>query len=192
VIRATLALACIAACHHDAAAIDPIKRGLTLVQAGSCNDCHTPMAFDAKLGMPVPQMDRMLSGHPANAPDPTTTLAKDDQAVIGPTFTSFALPFGVAYAANLTPDNETGLGAWTRDMFIGAMRTGHHMGMKGRPILPPMPWANLAQLSEDDLGAIYAYLRSVPPVSNRVPEPKVPQAVYAELDKQYALMLGAK
>jgi mono/diheme cytochrome c family protein len=188
-VRATLLLACLAACHRQA---DPIQRGLTLVQAGSCNDCHTPMAFDAKLGMPVPQMDRMLSGHPAGAPDPATTLAKDDQAVIGPTFTSFGLPFGVAYAANLTPDKDTGLGAWTREMFIAAMRTGRHMGNNGRPILPPMPWPNLAQLSDDDLGAIYAYLRSIPPVANRVPEPKVAQSVYEELGKQYAMMLGTK
>jgi hypothetical protein len=189
-LRTMLLLACIAACHHD---VDSIKRGLVLVQAGSCNDCHTPMAFDAKLGMPVPQMDRMLSGHPTAAPDPATTLAKDDQAAIGPTFTSFALPFGVAYAANLTPDQDTGIGAWTREMFIAAMRNGRHQGNRnGRPILPPMPWANLAQLSDDDLGAIYAYLRSIPPVVNRVPEPKVAQSVYQELSKQYAMMLGAK
>jgi mono/diheme cytochrome c family protein len=180
----------VAGCHREPA-VDPIKRGLVLVEAGSCNDCHTPMKFDPKLNMPVPQMDRMLSGHPADAPDPATQLAKDDQAVIGPTFTSFGLPFGIAYAANLTPDKATGLGTWTRQMFIAAMRTGRHQGGQGRPILPPMPWLNLAQLSDDDLGAIFAYLMSIPPISNRVPEPKVPAPVYDEIAKQYAMILGA-
>ena len=188
-MKSALLVLVIAGC--GAAETDPVKRGLVLVQAGSCNDCHTPMKFDPKLGMPVPQMDRMLSGHPADAPDPTTSLAKDDQAVIGPTFTSFGLPFGIAYAANLTPDVATGLGRWTRQTFIAAMRTGRHQGTEGRPILPPMPWLSLAQLSDDDLGSIFAYLRSIPPISNHVPEPKVPEPVYDEIAKQYAMILGA-
>jgi len=76
----------------------------------------------------------------------------------------------MTYAANLTPDDQTGIGLWTEDVFIQAMRTGKHMGA-GRPILPPMPWQNLNTLPDDDLKAIFAYLKSLPPVKNPVPAP---------------------
>lgn len=84
--------------------------------------------------------------------------------------TAWAGPWGVSYAANLTPDQNTGMGIWTEDMFIKAMRAGKHMGY-GREILPPMPWQASSNLTDEDLKAIFAYLRSVPPISNRVPGP---------------------
>lgn len=171
---------------------DPVKRGEVLAHAGSCDDCHTPMKFDEKLGMPVPQRARMLSGHPEGAPDPASTIAEGDQAVIGPTFTSFKLPFGVVYAANITPDVETGIGSWNEQQFIATMRTGQHIGLRGRPVLPPMPWMNLRELSDDDLRALYAYLRTIPPMRNHVPQPKVPAAVYAEITKGYDAVLAAR
>jgi hypothetical protein len=170
---------------------DPVKRGELLVHVGGCNDCHTPMAFDEKLGMPVPQMERMLSGHPEGAPDPASTIAGHDQAVIGPTFTAFRLPFGVVYSANITPDAETGIGNWTEPQFVATMRTGQHMGLRGRPVLPPMPWMTLRELSDDDLHAIWAYLRTVPPRKNRVPQPSVPAPVFAEITKGYDALLAA-
>jgi hypothetical protein len=185
----------VAGCGHrdarDGAKLDPVRRGEVLVWAGACNDCHTPMKFDEKLGMPVPRMDRMLSGHPEVAPDPASSLAEGDQAVIGPTFTSFRLPFGVVYTANLTPDVETGLGRWSEQQFIATMRTGQHMGIRGRPVLPPMPWMNLKELPDEDLQAIWAYLRTVPAVSNRVPQPKVLPSVYEEITKGYEAVLAA-
>jgi hypothetical protein len=160
-----------------------VKRGEALVKMGGCSDCHTPMAFDPKIGMPVPQMDRFLSGHPEGAPDPSASPGKGDQAVIGPTFTSFRLPFGVVYAQNLTPDAETGL-RLNRAEFIATMRSGRHRGAAdGRPVLPPMPWMNLQTASEADLGAMHAYLTSLKPVKNAVPEPKVPPPVIAEIGK---------
>src|SRR5687768_11513576 len=70
-----------------------VEHGRKLVTIGGCHDCHTPMKFDPALGLPVPQMDRMLSGHPEGAPDPESTVSGHDMAVIGPTFTSFKLPF---------------------------------------------------------------------------------------------------
>jgi hypothetical protein len=165
---------------------DLAKRGGYLVGIGGCNDCHTPMKFDAALGMPVPQMERLLSGHPEGAPDPTASPGKNDQAVIGPTFTSFKLPFGVVFTANLTPDSDTGLGLWTEEDFIRAMRTGKHRGAEnGRPILPPMPWMNVAQASDEDLKAMFAYFRSIPAVKNRVPEPNVPPPVFAAMAESY-------
>lgn len=161
-------------------------RGATLVKIGGCSDCHTPMAFDPKLGMPVPQMDRFLSGHPVGAPIATAKPGKGDQAVIGPTMTSFTLPFGTVYAANLTSDPETGVGGWTLEQFKQAMRTGKHRGEAGgRPILPPMPWTNLASQSDADLDAMFAYFKTVPAVKNAVPAPDVPAPVLTGLGKAF-------
>jgi mono/diheme cytochrome c family protein len=152
---------------------DLVKRGEYLVTVGSCNDCHTPWRLDSALGMPVPDMSRMLSGHPADGPDPESALAGKDQLVMGPTMTSFRLPFGTVYAANLTPD-ATGLQAWTEEQFVRAMRTGRKMGIaEGPPILPPMPWPSLARATDEDLRAIYAYLRAIPAIANAVPQNEV-------------------
>lgn len=116
-------------------------------------------------------MDLMLSGHPAELELPPPPAA------VGPwiwhgsaTNTAFAGPWGISYTANLTSDELTGIGAWTEDIFIGAIRTGRHWG-QSRPILPPMPWQVYGQMTDEDLGAIFAYLKSVPPIRNQVPEP---------------------
>jgi hypothetical protein len=87
--------------------------------------------------------------------------------------TAFSGPWGVSFTANLTPDPETGLGKWTEDMFITAMKTGRHEG-KGRPILPPMPYFVVAELNDEDIKSLFAYLQSLPPVKNRVPQPVDP------------------
>jgi hypothetical protein len=79
----------------------------------------------------------------------------------------------VSYAVNLTPDEQTDIGLWTEDVFVAAIRNGKHMG-EGRPILPPMPWNYYRNMSDDDLKAIYAYLRSLPAISNQVPAPTPP------------------
>ncbi|MEJ2175009.1 MAG: hypothetical protein P8Y76_08880 [bacterium] len=81
---------------------------------------------------------------------------------------------GISFAANLTPDQETGLGGWTAELFIATMRTGKHFGV-ARPLLPPMPWFSLAVLSDRDLKAVFAYLMSVKPIRNQVPQPRPPQ-----------------
>jgi len=86
------------------------------------------------------------------------------------TNTAFAGPWGVSFTANLTPDPETGLGKWTEDMFIATMRTARHQG-KGRPILPPMPVKMIGKANDEDLKSIFAYLQSLAPVKNRVPNP---------------------
>ncbi|HEY1461040.1 MAG TPA: hypothetical protein VGH59_13395 [Casimicrobiaceae bacterium] len=87
-------------------------------------------------------------------------------------FTAWAGPCGISFAANLTPDKATGLGGWTAEQFIQSTRTGKHLGV-GRPILPPMPIASLATLTDADLKAIFAYLKSIKPISNQVP-PSLP------------------
>ena len=145
-----------------------IKRGEYLVGFGGCNHCHTPWIM-GKQG-PEPDMSRKLSGHPASLKMPASPKLEGEWgwAAAGSN-TAFSGPWGVSYAANLTPDRLTGLGIWDEAMFRKTMRTGRHWGV-ARPILPPMPWENLNQLTDEDLGAIYSYLRTLKPVHNQVPD----------------------
>jgi hypothetical protein len=157
---------------------DRIARGQYLVTVGGCNDCHTPWKLGAN-GVPEPDMSRMLSGHPEEMmlPPPPKPVGPWNASAAA-TFTAWAGPWGISYSMNLTPDVNTGLGIWTEDMFFKAMRTGKHMGTS-RPILPPMPWPNIAKMTDEDLKSVYQYLRTVPPIKNRVPdyqEPKAPPA----------------
>ncbi len=142
---------------------------------GGCNDCHTPKLYNAQ--GPYPDAARLLSGHPnqVKVPDiPVNVITPTGWvAMTNADFTAWAGPWGLSYAANLTPDNVTGIGAWNEQVFINAMRTGKHMGA-GRPILPPMPWQGIGQLSDEDLKDIFAYLKSLKPVSNQVPPPVPP------------------
>jgi mono/diheme cytochrome c family protein len=154
-----------------------VARGKMLVLTSGCNDCHTPWHVDAALGVPVPDWSRMLSGHPEGASDPQGELGPGDNALMGPTFTSFKLPFGTVYAINLTPDIDTGTGAWTEKMFLDVFRKGRHLGGDGRPVYPPMPWDYYRRMPESDLKAIFAYLRSIPPLRNMPATEKVPPPV---------------
>jgi mono/diheme cytochrome c family protein len=146
-----------------------VARGEYLVTIGGCNDCHTPFKMGPK--GPEPDMSRMLSGHPQQVVmPPPPKLANGPWAWSGAiTNTAFAGPWGISYARNLTPDQVSGTGIWTEEMFIKTIRTGRHWGVS-RPILPPMPWFNYAKMSDDDLKAVWAYLRSIKPVRNEVPE----------------------
>ncbi len=167
-----------AAPSGQAPASDPgsaavIERGRYLVTAMSCNDCHTPW----KMGQngPEPDMSRMLSGHPEQMQmPPAPQLPMPWMGASAATNTAWAGPWGVSFTANLTPDDETGIGRWTEEDFIATFRTGRVMG-RGRPLLPPMPYPNVASLKDQDLHAIFLYLRSIPPIKNHVPEPLPPQ-----------------
>ncbi len=152
------------------------KRGEYLVNYGGCNDCHTPKTITPD--GPVPDTAKLLSGHPSAA-----KLPEVPPGIIGPEkwgaltnndLTAWVGPWGVSFAANLTPDNGTGMGGWTEELFIKAMRSGKHLGA-GREILPPMPWSSLAALTDEDLKAIFAYLNSIKPIENQVPQPIPPQ-----------------
>jgi mono/diheme cytochrome c family protein len=148
-----------------------IKRGEYLVKFGDCSACHTPLKFGEH--GPEPDMTKFLSGHPANTKLPPPDLKPGPWCAATAGMTAWAGPWGISYSANLTPDKNTGLGIWTEDMFVSAMRTGKHMG-SGRPILPPMPWEASRNLTDDDLKAIFAYLRSLPAIKNNVPAPLSP------------------
>jgi mono/diheme cytochrome c family protein len=145
-----------------------VERGKFLVHIGGCNDCHTPFKMGAN--GPEPDMSRMLSGHPEKMILPPPPKAQGPWIMsVAATNTAWAGPWGISYTANLTPDELTGLGIWSEQQFIKTLRTGRHWGV-ARPILPPMPWQALAQLPDRDLRAIYAYLRTVKPIKNQVPD----------------------
>jgi mono/diheme cytochrome c family protein len=157
---------------------DPVARGRYLVSFAGCNDCHTPWVFNKEVGQPLPDMSRFLSGHNEKAPEPQGKPdPKTDLGYIGADFTAFKLPFGTVYSSNLTPDKDTGIGTWSEQMFLDVFHKGLHLGAGGRPVLPPMPWGELRNMTDDDLKAVFAYLRTIPPVHNAVPDPKVPPPV---------------
>lgn len=120
-----------------------IKRGQYLVTLGNCNDCHTPGHFFGK-----PDMARVLGG-----------------SEVG-----FEIPnLGTFYGPNLTPDRETGLGNWSAEEIVKAITKGERPD--GRVLAPIMPWQAFANLTDADARAIAAFLKSLPPVKNKVPGP---------------------
>ena len=122
---------------------DELARGKYLVQFGGCIDCHTPGYFFGK-----PDMSRALAG-----------------SEVG-----FELPgLGVFYGPNLTPDKDTGLGNWTKQQIVTALQKGTRPD--GRQLAPIMPWKAFANLTKRDANAIAGYLKSLAPLSNKVPGP---------------------
>jgi mono/diheme cytochrome c family protein len=120
-----------------------VARGKYLVDFGGCIDCHTPGYFFGK-----PDMARALGG-----------------SEVG-----FEIPgLGVFYGPNLTPDKATGLGSWTKAQIVTALQKGQRPD--GRMLAPIMPWKAFANLTKRDAEAIAAYLKSMAPVSNKVPGP---------------------
>lgn len=119
------------------------KRGKYLVTLGGCNDCHTPGYFFGK-----PDMARFLGG-----------------SEVG-----FDIPgLGVFHGPNLTPDQDTGLGKWSTEEIVTAITKGQRPD--GRVLAPIMPWHAFASLTREDVRAIAAFLKSLPPVKNKVPGP---------------------
>jgi mono/diheme cytochrome c family protein len=127
----------------EAADREQLARGKYLVNQGLCTDCHTPGYFFGK-----PDAARYLGG-----------------SEVG-----FEIPgLGVFHGPNLTPDKETGIGTWTEKDIVTALRTG--VRPDGRELAPIMPWKAFSELTDTDVRSIAAYLKSLPPVSNKVPGP---------------------
>jgi mono/diheme cytochrome c family protein len=153
---------------------DAAKRGAYLVNAMGCHDCHTPHKMGAS--GPEPDLSRMLSGHQQTEQLPPPPAASGPWiGSTAATMTAWSGPWGISYTANLTPDPDTGLGQWTEQQFVDTIRNGRHQG-RGRQLLPPMPWPAFRNLSDDDLKAIFAYLRTIPAIKNKVPPPTPPAA----------------
>ena len=164
---------------------EAVERGKYLTTIMGCHDCHTPKTF-GEHGIPILDMTRMFSGHPADAPYPEWTPAdmqRNAMALVNPMLTAWGGPWGVSFTQNLTPDDSTGLGEWTEEAFIAAIRTGKHQGQpNGRDILPPMPWEMYREATDEDLKAIWAFLGTVPSIENAVPTP-VPGAMPPEMEE---------
>lgn len=154
-----------------------VARGKYLTTLGGCNDCHSPKVFTAEGVMP--DTTRLLSGHPQSE-KLSPVLKTQDWILFNNSLTAFVGPWGVSYAANLTPD-DTGIGNWSFNQFLIAIRKGKSKGLEGsRSLLPPMPWQMYRQMTDDDLKAIYTYLKSLPPIDNLVPAPIAPNALISQ------------
>ncbi|MEI9956867.1 MAG: c-type cytochrome [Ferruginibacter sp.] len=148
---------------------DVVTRGEYLVRIAGCNDCHSPKRMGPHGPEVIPEL--MLSGYPADRP-----IAKPDKATISngfaifvPDLTSASGPWGTSFAGNLTPD-PTGIGTWDSTQFKKALTQGKYKGQDGgRMLLPPMPWHSFTKMTNEDVNAIFAYLKSIKPVKNVVP-----------------------
>ncbi len=153
---------------------DIIQRGEYLVNILGCEDCHSPKVF----GPNGPEVDvtKRFSGFQAG-----DKLGKIDTTVLkswllfNGTLTAFVGPWGVSYAANISSD-ATGIGDWKEEQFKLAIREGKFKGIASeRSLLPPMPWQTFKTMKDDDLKAIFAYLKSTKPIHNIVPQVVSPQ-----------------
>jgi mono/diheme cytochrome c family protein len=153
---------------------DIVKRGEYLVTIMGCHDCHSPKKMGPNGPEIIPEL--MLSGAQANNPmvKYDTAWTNKGFAIFYPDLTSSAGPWGVSFAGNLTPD-PTGIGTWTEAQFKNALTQGKFKGIDGgRMLLPPMPWFNFTEMKDEDIKAIFAYLKSINPVKNVVPAPVPP------------------
>src|SRR5271166_1047530 len=147
----TIAVLC---CSPPASADDAqLARGRYLVAIAGCSDCHTPGGM---LG------------------------AADMKRYLGGSDVGFSIPAqGVFVGQNLTPDKETGLGDWTAEQIVTAIRKGKRPD--GSELSGVMPWGSFSHLTDDDAMAIAAFLKNLPPVSNKVvsfkPSDHIPIAV---------------
>ena len=154
-----------------------VALGKYIVHTSGCDDCHTPKIFTDK--GPVFDTTRSLSGHVQGEilPDlDLNVLGQGKWAATTMGLTAWVGPWGISYAANLTPDKATGIGTMTEEMFVKGMREGKLKGV-GRTLLPPMPWEVYGKKTDEDLKAIYAYLMSIKPIRNEVPQPVTPDKV---------------
>jgi mono/diheme cytochrome c family protein len=121
---------------------DKVKYGEYLVTMASCGDCHTPMTQQG------PDFSKMFAGG-----------------------FNFKSDFVNVTAANITPDTATGIGIWTEEAFLAKFKTNADAADKkvnpGK-MKTEMPWDSYGKMKEDDLKAIYAFLRTVKPNSNKV------------------------
>lgn len=137
---------------------DSLAYGHYLVRMASCADCHTPVDDKHEPlpnmylagGQEFPYLNNALHKHPGG---------------------------GVLRVPNITPDKQTGIGTWTKAQFIARFAEWRGKGLKAkhRPLdldkgdyMPIMPYAEIAGMSDSDLGAIYDYLHSIPAISHHV------------------------
>lgn len=149
-----------------------LEIGQAIVEGWNCSFCHTPQ-IKGPDGKPMPDPKRLMSGHPADEKVP----AVPDMVITSPEWMEFldnldptvwATDNLLIFSANLTPDDETGIGNWTEVEFVETIREGRHRGIERR-LKYPMPWRELSEVSDEELLSVYEYLMSLEPVDNKVP-----------------------
>src|SRR5690606_32805417 len=155
-----------------------IERGEYLTRVIGCDHCHSPKKMTAQ--GPVIDMDKYMMGYPADRPLPeydAADVAPGNWVLMNGDLTATVGPWGITYASNLTPD-ETGIGNWTFENFKLALTQGKYKGIEtGRTLMPPMPWQSLGTMEDEDMKAIFAYLKSLKPIENLVPAYSPPMAM---------------
>lgn len=151
------------------AAEDLVKRGEYLVTIMGCDDCHSPK----RMGPQGPELvpGKRFSGFPGDFKTPPldSNATKNGWVSLWADLTSAVGPWGQTYAANITSDS-TGIGTWTEAQFKKAFTEGKYKGLdNARPLMPPMPWQNFRNMKDEDVKAIFAFLKSTQPVNNVVP-----------------------
>lgn len=149
-----------------------VEVGMKIAKEWRCSYCHTPEI--AKDGVLMPDPERLYMGHPANEmipeiPDMIMTSPEYMEFLDNLDTTVWATDDRIVFTANLTPDKETGIGSWTQEEFLATIRSGRHQGV-GKRLKYPMPWQELAALNDEELAALFAYLQTVKPINNKVPE----------------------
>ena len=148
--------------------------GEHLVAIAGCTDCHTPKKM-TPMG-PADDSTLFLSGHPESmpAPDIDRKQMENKGLIVTATFTSWVGPWGISYSANLTPD-ETGIGNWTEEQFLFAIRNMISKGLPGsRPLMPPMSMMPVKHMTDNELKAVFAYLKTIKPIKNVSVQPTPP------------------
>jgi len=159
----------------DSAAM--VKRGSYLVNAMGCDDCHSPKRMGAHGPEIIPELRFSGFRHDGQLPPIDTSVIAKGWTLFAPDFTSAAGVWGISYAGNITSD-ATGIGNWTEQNFLRAIKQGKLKGLEnGRDLLPPMPWFVYKNLTDEDLKSIFAYLKTTKPVENVVPGPKSPAEI---------------
>lgn len=149
--------------QQETAAKDMVRHGEYIATIAGCAFCHSPFRDD-------------------------NTMIDELKYAGGQKFD--VVPFGTAVTSNLTSDKESGLGDWTDDEIKKSVAAGlRHDGSRMLPY--PMPWANYANMKPDDLNALLAFLRSLPPVSNRIP-PWQPRNIASYLAGKFSMVILRK
>ena len=151
-----------------------VKWGEHLVLIGGCTDCHTPKKM-TPMG-PADDSTLFLSGHPEKlpAPDVDRKQIETKGIVVTADFTAWVGPWGITYSANLTPD-PTGTGNWTEEQFVYSLRNNMSKGLPAsRHLLPPMSMMPAKEMTDDELKAVFAYLKTIKPIKNISVQPTAP------------------
>lgn len=153
----------------------PEEWGHHIVTICDCGNCHTPKKMTAQ--GPVEDENLLFSGHPSAMPFPNVARKdmESNHLFYSNDLTSWVGPWGVSFAANISSDSTTGIGNWSEEQFMLCLRKGKYMGLeKARDLLPPMPWQAFRNMSDDELKAVFAYLKSTKSIHNIVPQPVPP------------------